>query len=363
MNRRFLWLWLLVPLGLGVWRLRFDVDVLNLLPAGLPAVRGLQLYQKHFANADELIITLEAADAELAESSARALTERLRGATNLVSSALWQAPWMEHPEQSAELVAAMWLSQPPEIFGSLTNRLSAANLPATLAATRERLAVSFSPAEVAQLSFDPFGLTQVPGADSPGAGFGPGQDFFASPDGRFRMIFVKAARPLANYRDCAAWLTAVRELAETWRKSAGGQITLGYTGRPAFVTEISSGMERDMTESVLFTALFIAVLFWLAHRRWRPMLWLLVLLALILAATLALGGLFFGAINVVSLGFAAILLGLAVDYGVVHYQEAMASPDATVPEIRRAIGPSIFWAAVTTISAFLVLNLGGLPDS
>ena len=32
-----------------------------------------------------------------------------------------------------------------------------------------------------------------------------------------------------------------------------------------------------------------------------------------------------------------------------------------VPEIRRAIAPSILWAAITTISAFLVLNLGGLP--
>ena len=91
------------------------------------------------------------------------------------------------------------------------------------------------------------------------------------------------------------------------------------------------------------------------------MLWLLTLLALILAATLALGGLIFGAINVISMGFAAILLGLAVDYAVVHYQEALAQPELSIPEIRRAIAPSIFWAAVTTISAFLVLNFGGLP--
>ena len=91
------------------------------------------------------------------------------------------------------------------------------------------------------------------------------------------------------------------------------------------------------------------------------MLWLLTLLALILAATLALGGLIFGAVNVISMGFAAILLGLAVDYAVVHYQEALAHPDLSIPEVRRAIAPSIFWAAVTTISAFLVLNFGGLP--
>src|SRR4029077_11293124 len=124
---------------------------------------------------------------------------------------------------------------------------------------------------------------------------------------------------------------------------------------------MSSSMERDMTLSVGGTALIIAILFWFAHRRWKPMLWLLTLLALILAGTLALGGLIYGNINVVSMGFAAILLGLAVDYAVVHYQEALAHPNLSVPEIRRAIAPSIFWAAVTTISAFLVLNFGGVP--
>jgi len=120
-------------------------------------------------------------------------------------------------------------------------------------------------------------------------------------------------------------------------------------------------MQHDITASVGGTALIIAALFWLAHRRWKPMLWLLTLLALILASTLGLGGLIFGTINVVSMGFAAILLGLAVDYAVVHYQEALAHPGMTIPQIRGAIAPSIFWAAVTTISAFLVLNFGGLP--
>ena len=61
------------------------------------------------------------------------------------------------------------------------------------------------------------------------------------------------------------------------------------------------------------------------------------------------------------MGFAAILLGLAVDYAVVHYQEALAQPEMSLPQIRRAIAPSIFWAAFTTISAFIVLNFGGLP--
>ena len=128
-----------------------------------------------------------------------------------------------------------------------------------------------------------------------------------------------------------------------------------------FVEEIATSMQHDMSHSVGITSTIIALLFWLTHRRWRPMLWLLALLMLILGATLALGGLVLGTISVVSLGFAAVLLGLAVDYAVVHYQEALAHPQMTVPEIRRAIAPSILWAAITTMSAFLVLNLGGLP--
>ena len=82
---------------------------------------------------------------------------------------------------------------------------------------------------------------------------------------------------------------------------------------------------------------------------------------MILVATIGLGGLLLGTISVLSLGFAAVLLGLAVDYAVVHYQEALSHPRLSVPEIRRAIAPSILWAAITTIAAFLVLNLGGLP--
>ncbi|MGD0253701.1 MAG: MMPL family transporter, partial [Verrucomicrobiota bacterium] len=138
-------------------------------------------------------------------------------------------------------------------------------------------------------------------------------------------------------------------------------VVVSYTGRPVFVEEIATSMQRDMSHSVGATSIIIALLFWLTHRRWRPMLWLLALLMLILGATLALGGLVLGTISVVSLGFAAVLLGLAVDYAVVHYQEALAHPQMTVPEIRRAIAPSILWAAITTMSAFLVLNLGGLP--
>ncbi|MBI3876836.1 MAG: hypothetical protein HY300_12945, partial [Verrucomicrobia bacterium] len=280
--KRWLWL-LLIPLALGLARLRFDVEVLNLLPSKLPVVQGLKLFQKHFAGAEELIVTLEADSAETAEASARALAEHLRSKTNLVASAMWQSPWNEHPEQAAGLAAAVWLNQPPEAFAALAMRLTGTNVQATLADARERLAVSLSPGEVAQLSFDPYGFTRLPLPDASAAGFGPGQDFFASTDGRFRLITVKSRTPLPGYRECTDWLAAVRAEIADWQRARSSQEKLGFTGRTVFVMEISSGMEHDMKESVVLTAAVIAVLFWLAHRRWRPMLWLLALLALILA--------------------------------------------------------------------------------
>ncbi|HEY5232654.1 MAG TPA: MMPL family transporter [Verrucomicrobiae bacterium] len=361
--KRFRWWWLLllVPIVLGLARLHFDVEVLDLLPANVPAVQGLKIYQQHFANARELIVTVKAQNSEAAESIAHSIAEKLRAETNLVSDATWQPPWIEHPDQTAELIAYLWLNQPPEKFAGLAAQLSETNLANVLAATRDELATTLSPNEIAQLSYDPFGLTRLPESVASAApGFGQGQELFASADGTFRLIFVRAKNDLNGYRECTGWFNAIKQIVAA-SLPATNQIQTGYTGRPVFAAEISGSMKHDITLSIGGTSVIIAILFWLAHRRIKPMLWLLTLLALILATTLALGGLVFGVINVISMGFAAILLGLAVDYAVVHYQEALAHPDLSIPQVRRAIAPAIFWAAVTTISAFLVLNFGGLP--
>jgi uncharacterized protein len=358
---RWWWLLLLIPIIAGLARLHLDAEMLDLLPAEIPAVQGLKIYQQHFTDARELIVTVRAPDRESAESAARSIAEHLQRATNLVAAVTWQPPWLEHPEQTAELIAYLWLNQPPEKFAGLAAQLSETNLASVLAATRDRLATTLSPNEIAQLSYDPFGLTRLPeNVAGTVSGFGSGQELFASTDGTFRIIFVKARGELNGYRECTDWFNAVKSLVSTVAVS-DVKIKIGYTGRPAFTAEISGSMQHDMILSVGGTAVIIAILFWCAHRRVKPMLWLLTLLALILLATLALGGLIFGAVNVISMGFAAILLGLAVDYAVVHYQEALAQPELSIPEIRRAVAPSIFWAAVTTISAFLVLNFGGLP--
>src|SRR2546421_4481221 len=277
-SRHWLWLLALIPIGFGFARLRFDVEVLNLLPDELPVVQGLKLYQQSFSNARELILTIGGAEPDKAEAAARAVAQILRAETNLVSSVLWQPGWMERPDEAAELIAYLWFNQPPEIFGELTNRLVGTNLLATLAEAQEQLATSMSPMEMARRGYDPFNLMKLPESLTAGfSSFGEGQEMFASSDGAFRIVFVEAKPDLTTYRACTEWFEAVRAKMNSSLKRGEipEDIVLGYTGRPAFVSEIAGGMQHDMTYSILLTSIIIAILFWLAHRRLAPMLLLL----------------------------------------------------------------------------------------
>ncbi|HWC58116.1 MAG TPA: hypothetical protein VHC44_00375, partial [Verrucomicrobiae bacterium] len=203
-RRIFIGLWIILPVLIlfGFARLHFDVEVLDLLPSNNRAVEGLKLYQQRFSNARELIITVQSGEAEHTETAARNIAEQLRKETNLVTSVTWQPPWLENPGQTSELIGYLWLNQTPADFDELTNRLAPANLPASLASTREELAGSMSPGDIARLSYDPLRLTQLPeSAANAAPNFAQGGDLFGSRDGKFRIIFVEASTPLATYKE------------------------------------------------------------------------------------------------------------------------------------------------------------------
>ncbi|MEY2409596.1 MAG: uncharacterized protein QOF48_2266 [Verrucomicrobiota bacterium] len=362
--RSWLWLLLLVPLALGIARLRFDVEILNLLPLKLSVAQGLKIYQQNFADARELILTVEAPTPDETDAGARSLAQLLRAETNLISEVTWQPGWMESPAQASELIAALWLNQPPAVFGQLTQRLDRVNLTNVLADAREQLATSLSPSELGIRGYDPYALMRLPESVSSAApSMGTGEELFASRDGTFRLLFVESKPDITSYRVCRAWLAEVREsIARAQRDGRlAPEVKVNYTGRPAFVTEIAGGMENDMAGSAGGTLATIGILFWLTHRRLRPLFWLLFLLVVILAGTTALGGLFLGTINVVSMGFASILLGLAEDFGIVIYQESRSHPELDAKQLRHEVAPGIFWSAVTTAGAFLILNFSTLP--
>ncbi len=360
-TRRWIYLVLLLAVAVGGWRLHMDVQILNLLPSDLKVVEGLKLYQEHFSNNRELIVTLRATDMSAADTAVESLANTFQSHSNLVETVRWRPPWFEDPALSSELLAYIWLNQKPEDFRQLADRLVETNLPGVLQETKEKLATSFSPGDIARSAYDPFGLTQLPESTASQIPASMrDQNWFASEDGTYHVLFVQARPALTDYTECIKWINAIQGVVAEWKSKNPG-ITVRYTGPPAFVAETSQGMRQDLIESVLGTMVLIGLLFWVAYRRWIPLVWTLFLLTLIVAGTLALGGLFLGTLNVVSLGFAGILLGVTVDYALVLYQASLANPDKSAIDVKRMVQAGILWSATTTAGAFLILRFSGLP--
>ena len=352
----------IILIAFGLSRLRFDVDVLNLLPQELPVVQGLRWQQEHFANARELIITIKAENADQSEEAARSLALELRGKTNLISRAIWQPPWQEDALGAAELVAYLWLNAEPKQVAELQQRLTKENLPKHLTDVREQLATSFSPETIARKSYDPLDLLNVSASNLSPSSLGSNR-LFASEDGTFHLMHVDPAAPLKNYQQATVWLGQVRAVIADWQKANPERAALKVklTGGPAFMTEIAGSMEGEMKGSMTGSLGMIIVVFLLAHRRLKPLGYVVVLLLLTVVVTMAISGYLFGQLNVVSLGFAAILFGMVVDYALVLYQEGLAEKGKTPAEIRAMVAPGIWWSALSTAASFAALSLSGLP--
>ncbi len=61
----------------GLSRISFNIEILKLLPTNLRQVEGLSLFLKYFSLPNELIITIDAPDADTAEAAADGLAEHL----------------------------------------------------------------------------------------------------------------------------------------------------------------------------------------------------------------------------------------------------------------------------------------------
>jgi len=345
-----------IGVSVGLSRVSFNIDILELLPAKLQEVQGLSLFLKNFSQPNELVITLETDDAESAELAADSLAEHLQRRTDLVKQAVARPPWEKNSKDLAELLAFALLNESPEKIGELTNRLSPAQAPETLNATLATLSDSISPRQLAMASLDPYDLSATLANSDPLAQSQHSE--FASAEGNFRVLYVEAVKPFENYKATIAWSKAIKQEAARW--CGQRNVKLGFTGGPAFVADISGSMEWDMMSSGAITLVVIALIFWLCYRRAQPMLILLVLLILIFTVSLAIAGLLLDHLTVIGVGCAAIMIGLSVDYGYFVYQHSRQH-HGTVRTLQRKCLQNIIWTAGTTASVFFALNLSSLP--
>jgi predicted RND superfamily exporter protein len=371
--------------ALGITRLRFDTDILSMLPGELPEVKGLKAHHQAFARQDEAILLLETeanggqeaedhTPAKLAESLAAHLEK-----DGVVKKARWQPQWTADPQGLSELLAYLWLNADPAEVRGLANRLSPENSQATLDAALEEIATSLSGQDLAMQAHDPFGFLAHPAvADVLGSSGGGGGANFSSNDGTSHLIFVDAPHEIPGYREAGDWLDSVRASIANWQAaqdtathepvdpSTSGfdqkvpATRISITGEPAFSSEIGMAMEKDMSGSIGLTLTLIALLFWWMQRRLMLLHGLVLTLCLVFAVALGVAGWVYGELSIMALASAEILIGLATDYGLVICQEAkVAGHDRK--KLLHASGRPVLCGALTTAIVFSALNLGGLP--
>lgn len=341
---------------LGLSRIGFNVDILKLLPPDLHQVQGLSLYLGNFARPDELIVTVESSDAESAKTASRAIAIALGKNTSLVRKAVDEAPWETDPGQLSEFLSYLIINQLPERTSALAERLAPTRAATTVRKSLDEMGATYSVRDMLLLGADPYGLaSDLQGSNLYGVGDQAG---FASPDGKFRVVYVTSAVAFSNYRDTAAWLAKVRAICESSVKETS--VKLGFTGEPAFLAEIATGMQRDMVASAVGTLALITLLFWICYRRVTPLKWLLLLLQFVFLLSLATAGFLLDRLTAIGAGFASVMIGLSVDYGYFVYHRSLTHHGG-VRSLQRDCLSNILWTSGTTAAAFFSLNLSSLP--
>lgn len=274
--------------------------------------------------------------------------------------ARWKPRWNEDPDGAAELLAYLWLNGDPALVRAQAERLSPANSEVTIKQSLARVATSMEGLDMVMLAHDPFGFLNHPAIESLVKSSGHGGEAFESEDGRTHLLFAEAGGEVHGYREADAWLKRLRASIAEWQKGDGQGLKVRLTGEPAFSSEIGVAMEKDLSGSIGITLGLIGLLFWWMQRRFSLLLGLTGILILVFAVAMGLAGWLYGEMSIMALSSAEILIGLAVDYGLVICQEAkVAGHDRKA--LLKASGRPVFFGALTTTVVFLALNLGGLP--
>lgn len=349
-----------------VTRMRLDTEVLNLLPGHFSSVAGLKIYNTDFAQTRELTFALlcEPDDVDRLEEFAPKFVEKLRAQPWCVR-VLSGSP-IETPEGIRDLqtiAVPLLLNLPPPDFDRAIAVLQPPRIQERLAQLRREIE-SGSPRPEMELTLDPLGLIAPSLKPFAGNAAMETDQPLTSPDGTMRVFPIVTNQPSLSAFDCQKLMRQVNKFrasaAEGWD---GGKLEVLVTGRSAYVGEISLSMRHDIIATVLSSIVLVGAVFYIGFRRWLPLFGMGFALLLCCAIGLAVGLLVFHRLNMVTVGFCAILVGLGVDFAILifgRYQQARsegADHAASIADAVHSLGRAVFFGALTTAVGFLALVL------
>jgi hopanoid biosynthesis associated RND transporter like protein HpnN len=188
------------------------------------------------------------------------------------------------------------------------------------------------------------------------------EGYLTSDNDRFLFVLVDDRVTKSGFVKHAAPLRALRAHIQALHRDFP-DVQVGVTGGTALNNDEMLAAQHDTILATVIALVGVAVLFIVAFRQvWRP---LLVVAMLIMAVCWALGftTLTVGHLNILSVAFAPILIGLGIDFGIhllARYGEERARDQDFVIALQAAYrhtGPSVAAAALTTALAFYAVIL------
>lgn len=175
--------------------------------------------------------------------------------------------------------------------------------------------------------------------------------------GKLLIMRILPAKDFSTLEIIDAPLTVIRAELSAVRNEMPG-VAAGITGRPVLQADEMETTSRDMTRASLVDTILVGMLFVLVLHGWlRPAL-IMMTLGFAMAWTFGFATLAVGELNLLSVVFALVLVGIGVDYGVhivMRFIEASHGGSSVDAAVRAAIyhtGPGIVLGVACTVCTF-----------
>jgi len=354
--------------GWSASNLRFDTQLVDLLPDGLEAAADYKLFLEEFGGIERVYIAITAdppVESEILGDAADLLSLEL-AANDLVSSARSGLETIDEDFYLDHFLPRSFLVADPDDREELTRRLEPEAIRERVRSMHDSLAGPTGLFLTAVMAADPLGFSEVTG------GFGAGQDAvpidpftgaFLSEDGSTSLVVVTPSSAELDSESGRALSDLLTRSFEIVNAEIGTPLEYHAVGGPLYAVQDESILRTDIARTVTGSALGVGLLLMLYFSGVRLPVALLLGVFAGIVWTAGLLGATLGSISVIGMAFAAVLVGLGVDYGIhvaTRFKQAcLEGLDRSRAMLRsfRETGPAIVASVVTTAVAFLVLSL------
>jgi uncharacterized protein len=363
-------------------RIRFDPDLLNLIPQNNREVNEFRKVLRDLGTLDNHVVILHlppGADVNAYDSLIESIAEGYRKSTR-ISEVQYRIP---NPLDFVEIIlprALLFLT--PEQVEVVAQKLSDEGIRESVARNKAILQTPQSFALKQLVRYDPFNLAPIflEKFQTASGGFriDTSSGYYLSQDRSMLLVLAKPKRPAQDVPFAKALLAEgsiieARALKEFQKNAAPGTPLpqIEHTGGYQIAVGDADLIRSDVVINVLGSFFGVLALFLYAFRRPAALMYGALPMMLGLALTFGIAGLVYGELSSASAGFAALLAGLGIDFITVFYgryvderNRGATMAQGLITTIQHSL-PGIGVASLTTAAtfyAFLATDFRGMTQ-